>query len=472
MSFRISLLAAAAAVSVAPIASGQERTEFEQQAREIYRNVVEVRSARGHENVPKIVDYVVGELKAAGFSDEDIEVTDYDNDGEATQGLVVWYRSPDPQDKPIALLAHMDVVDALAEDWVRAPYTLIEEEGYFFGRGTADNKYGVTSLVATFIRLKEEGFEPTRDLVMVLSGDEETGMVSTRAQANWVAEEVDPAFVLNADAGGLSLGPNGEPLDYGVQGAEKTYATFELTVTNPGGHSSAPRADNAIYELADALKKIEAYKFPVRYNDLTLASIEAAGRKRLDQLGNAQRAFAADPTDEDAIEVLRANPATVGQIGTTCIATMLRAGHAENALPQSATATVNCRIFPGVGIEATEATLKEVVANEDVQFELISDLVESPESGMRDDVLAAVETALEARGVTDVEIIPHMSAGGTDGMHYRNLGYDTYGVGGAAAKQNDTFAHGLNERLLVSSFYDGLDHFYVILKELAGPQED
>ena len=284
MSFRISLLAASAVLAAAPFAAAQERTAFEQQAREIYRNVVEVRSARGHENVPEIVDYLLGELKAAGFSDDDIEISDYDNDGEATQGLVVWSRSPDPQDKPIALLAHMDVVDALAEDWVRDPYTLTEEEGYFFGRGTADNKYGVTSLVATFIRLKEEGFEPTRDLVMVLSGDEETGMVSTRAQANWVAEEVDPAYVLNADAGGLSLGNDGEPLDYGIQGAEKTYATFELTVTNPGGHSSAPRADNAIYELADALKKIEAHKFPVRYNELTLASIEAAGRKRLDRL--------------------------------------------------------------------------------------------------------------------------------------------------------------------------------------------
>jgi acetylornithine deacetylase/succinyl-diaminopimelate desuccinylase-like protein len=296
-------------------------------------------------------------------------------------------------------------------------------------------------------------------------------MVSTRAQAQWVAEEVDPAFVLNADAGGLSLDRNGEATDYGIQGAEKTYATFELTVKNPGGHSSRPRADNAIYELADALKKIESHEFPVQYNELTRASLEASGRQRLDKLGLALRAFAEDPSDEDAIEVLRGDPSTVGQIATTCIATMLRGGHAENALPQSATATVNCRIFPGAGIEATKATLKDVVDNEDVQFELISDLVESPESGMREDVLAAVRGALEARGIEDPTIIPHMSAGGTDGMHYRNLGYDTYGVGGSAAKQNDTFAHGLNERVLVSSFYDGLDHFYVILKDLAGPQD-
>ena len=471
MNFRLSLIASAAMLAAAPLAIAQDRTAFEQQAREIYRNVVEIRSARGHEKVPEMVDYITGEMKAVGFTDEDIRITDYDATGEATQGLIVWYRAQgEPSEDPIVLLAHMDVVDALAEDWVRDPYKLTEDDGYFFGRGTADNKYGVTSLVATFIRLKEEGFEPTRDLVMVLSGDEETGMVSTRAQANYVNETIKPAFILNADAGGLSLGPDGKPLIYGVQGAEKTYATFELTVTNPGGHSSAPRKDNAIYELADALKNVQAYKFPVRSSELTRASLEAGGRQRLDKLGNAMRAFASDPTDENAINILRDDPSTVGTIGTTCIATMLRGGHAENALPQSATATVNCRIFPGVGIEATEQTLKDVVANEDVKFKLISDLVESPESGLREDVLGALNAALEERGV-NVPIVPHMSSGGTDGMHYRNLGYDTYGVGGSASKPNDTFAHGLNERLPVDSFYDGLDHWSIILKNLAGAED-
>ena len=347
MNFRLSLIASAAMLAAAPLAIAQDRTAFEQQAREIYRNVVEIRSARGHEKVPEMVDYITGEMKAVGFTDEDIRITDYDATGEATQGLIVWYRAQgEPSEDPIVLLAHMDVVDALAEDWVRDPYKLTEDDGYFFGRGTADNKYGVTSLVATFIRLKEEGFEPTRDLVMVLSGDEETGMVSTRAQANYVHETIKPAFILNADAGGLSLGPDGKPLIYGVQGAEKTYATFELTVTNPGGHSSAPRKDNAIYELADALKNVQAYKFPVRSSELTRASLEAGGRQRLDKLGNAMRAFASDPTDENAINILRDDPSTVGTIGTTCIATMLRGGHAENALPQSATATVTCRISP------------------------------------------------------------------------------------------------------------------------------
>ena len=472
MAFRLSLLAGAALVAAsAPAAFAQERTPDEMMARDIYENVVEIRSARGQEKVPEVVDYLVGKLKAAGFADEDIVVTDYDNDGEATQGLMVWYRAGgEPTKKPIVMLAHMDVVDALAEDWERPPFELIEEDGYFFGRGTADNKYGVVSLVSTFIRLKEEGFVPNRDLVLALSGDEETGMVSTRAQAIYTAENIDPAYVLNADAGGLSLDEDGTPLYFGVQGAEKTYATFELTVTNQGGHSSAPRDDNAIYELADALKKVQAYKFPVMSSELTRASFKASGERTPGELGEAMIAFAANPEDEDAVAILRANPSTVGTTGTTCVATMLRGGHAENALPQSATATVNCRIFPGVGIEATEAVLKEVVDNEGVGFELISNLVESPESNLPDDVLAAVNSALEARGL-DVDIFPHMSSGGTDGMHYRNLGYDTVAISGAAAKPNDTFAHGLNERLLVSSFYDGLDHWYVILKELAGPED-
>ena len=380
MPFKPACILAATLLFLASPALAEERTPFEQKARTLYEEAVSIRTAKGQGKVPELVDYLVSELKAAGFADSDIEVTDYESGGETVQGLMVWYRAGgEPAEKPIVLLAHMDVVDALPDTWVRYPFELTEEEGYFFGRGTADNKYGVVSLVANFIRLKEEGFAPNRDLVIALSGDEETGMVSTRAQAAYTAEHIDPAYVLNADAGGLTLDMDGKALFYGVQGAEKTYATFELTVTNPGGHSSAPRADNAIYELADALKKIEAYSFPVMHSSLTRASFRAAGAQTPGPLGEAMLAFAENPEDEAAIATLRADPSTVGSTGTTCIATMLRAGHAENALPQRATATVNCRIFPGVGIDATEATLKEVVGNEAVTFALISDLVESPE---------------------------------------------------------------------------------------------
>lgn len=463
------LLLSAALLTWAPAALAEERPAFGQQAREIYQTIVEIRTAKGQANVPVMVDYLVHELKAGGFSDADIQVTDYSIDGEIVQGLMVWYRAEGkPNQKPIVLLAHMDVVDALPDTWARYPFELVEENGYFFGRGTADNKYGVTSLVATFLRLKAEGFNPGRDLVMILSGDEETGMISTRAQAQYTDEKIKPAYVLNADAGGLTLDEEGRALLYGVQGAEKTYATFELTVSNPGGHSSMPRADNAIYELADALKKIEAYKFPVMHSPLTLGSFRSAGAQTSGPLGEAMRAFARNPDDDAAIAVLRSDPGTVGSTGTTCIATMLRAGHAENALPQRATATINCRIFPGVSIAATEQALKDVVSNDGVAFKLISDLVESPESNLPDEVAAAIAAALAARGLEGLPILAHMSSGGTDGLFYRNLGYDTLGIAGSGAKPNDTFAHGLNERLSVDAFYGGLDHWYIVLKKLAG----
>ena len=466
---RLALLLAASILSAQPALAQDAAalTPDQQLARDIYRDVIAFRTARGQEQVPAMVAYLVDRFKKAGFSDEDVQITDYDSEGEKTQGLMVTYRAkPGSTAKPIVLLGHMDVVDALAKDWVRPPFTLTEEEGYFFGRGTDDNKYGITNLTATFLRLKQEGWQPSRDLVLVFSGDEETGMVSTKAQAKYVAENINPEIILNSDAGGIALAEDGTPVAFRVQSAEKTFATYELTVNNPGGHSSRPRADNAIYELAEALGKIAAYQFPVRATDLTRSYFATAGKLTPGELGQAMQRFAADPTDASAIATLRANPETVGTLGTTCVATMLQAGHAENALPQSATATINCRIFPGEGAAATEAKLKQAVGDDKVSFKLVTDVTESPESKLRDDVKAALRTSLDKRypGMT---ILPYMESGGTDGMHYRTLGYDTVAISGAALKASDMFAHGLNERLPVTSFYGGLDHWYWILKKLA-----
>ena len=466
---RLAVLLAASTFSAQP-ALAQDTvplTSDQQLARDIYRDVIAFRTARGQQQVPAMVAYLVDRFKQAGFSDDDIQVTDYDSEGEKTQGLMVTYRArPGSTAKPIVLLGHMDVVDALAKDWVRPPFTLVEEEGYFFGRATMDNKYGITNLTATFLRLKAEGWQPSRDLVLVFSGDEESGMISTRAQAKYVADNIDPEFILNSDAGGVALAEDGTPVAFRVQSAEKTFATFELTVTNPGGHSSRPRSDNAIYELVTALGKIAAYQFPVRATDLTRSYFATAGKLTPGELGQAMLRFAADPSDASAIATLRANPEAVGTLGTTCVATMLQAGHAENALPQSATATVNCRIFPGEGAAATEAKLKQVIGNDAVAFKLITNVTESPESVLREDVKAAVRYSLDKRypGLT---ILPYMESGGTDGMHYRTLGYDTVAISGAAMKASDMFAHGLNERLPVASFYGGLDHWYWILKKLA-----
>lgn len=462
---------AAAMLAPAASASAAERapqTADQQLALDIYRDIIAIRTARGQAKTPEMVAYLASRLKQAGFADADIMVSDYDSEGEPVQGLIVRFAAASPDGrKPIVLLGHMDVVDALAEDWVLPPFTLTEKDGYFFGRGTTDNKYGIMNLVQTFIRLKREGWSPRRDLYLVFSGDEETGMISTRAQADYVAKAIDPAYVLNSDAGGITLAPDHTPLAMAVQAAEKTFATFELTVTNPGGHSSRPRADNAIYELSDALQKIAAYRFPVRATPLTRSFLGALGQITPGEEGAAMRAFAADPADEGAIAVLRANPETVGTLGTTCVATMLKAGHAENALPQSATATVNCRIFPGEGAAATEAALKQAIGNDAVQFRLMTDVTESPESAVPAEVMAALRKTIDAR-YPGLPIQPYMESGGTDGMHYRARGYATVAISGAASRPEDMYAHGLNERLSVEAFYAGLDHWYRLLRELGG----
>ncbi|MFN3819837.1 M20/M25/M40 family metallo-hydrolase [Blastomonas sp.] len=448
-------------------AFAQQRSPDELAARQLYSDIVGFRTARGHKQVPAMVAYLKGAFVKAGFPESDIAVTDYDSDGEPTQGLMVTYRAKGtPEAGPIVLLGHMDVVEALPEDWERPPFTLTEEDGYFFGRGTVDNKYGIASLSHTFIRLKKEGWTPKRDLILVFSGDEETGMISTRAQAKMVAETIKPALVLNSDAGGIRLTEDFKPIMFGVQAAEKTFATFELTVTNPGGHSSRPRADNAIYELASALKAIEAYRFPVRDSAITRGSFAELGKITPGPLGEAMLAFSRNPADEAARATLLASPAA-NMLATTCVATMLKGGHAENALPQSATATVNCRIFPGEGgAAATEATLKQVVGNDKVAFKLATDVVESPASTLNDEVLGAVKAGVHAR-FPDMVIAPYMESGGTDGMHYRALGLNTVAISGAAMRDADMFAHGLNERIRVEDFYAGLDHWYLILKHLA-----
>ncbi len=472
MTMKAFVLAGALAISGQAAASDQlprELTEHEQRVHDIYRDIIAFRTAAGHGQMDEMVAYLTGRLAEAGFADEDLLVTDYDSNGDPTQGLIVRYRGDGSSGaKPIVILAHMDVVDALPEDWERDPFTLIEEDGYFFGRGTQDNKYGVANLTGTFIRLKEEGWTPKRDLYLVFSGDEETGMISTRAQARWVADNVDPAYVLNSDAGGIGLADDYSPLAQQVQLAEKTYVTFDITATNPGGHSSRPRSDNAIYDLAAALTRISQHRFPVRESELTRTYFAAMGRSIPGKLGAAMRAFAADPSDADAIGTISANPGFVGTLRTTCVATMLKAGHAENALPQSASAAVNCRVFPGEGVASVKAALENAIDNEAITVTQREDATESPMSTLPDEVGAALAKSLTARFAKPIPMIPTMSSGGTDGMHYRALGYETVAIGAGASRPQDIYAHGLNERMRVDAFYDGLDHWSIVLKDLAG----
>jgi acetylornithine deacetylase/succinyl-diaminopimelate desuccinylase-like protein len=462
------LFAAAAALALPSVIAPASAASPEEQAaaREMFARIISMRTSKGNGQVPAMAAYLAGELRKAGFSGDDIYILPKDE----TAALVVRYRGDASSGKkPILFLAHMDVVDARPEDWELNPFELTEKDGYFFGRGVTDNKYGVLNLTQTFIRLKKEGFTPSRDLVMAFTGDEETGMVTTKMLAYDRKDLTDAEFALNSDAGGGMLSSEGKPVGYGVQAAEKTYATFEITARNQGGHSSQPRKDNAIYDLARALDRIEKLEFPVMSNAITLADFAATGPALGGELGEAMTAFAKNPKDKKAAKVLAGDPGTLGQTRTTCVATMLNAGHAENALPQRATATVNCRIFPGVEVETVKTTLAAAIDNPALEITTLDDPSPSPASEMRDDVTAALSKAVHAR-FADLSIGAYQESGGTDGKHFRGAGVPTLAMSAIFMKSDDMFAHGLNERLPVNSFYGGLDHWMIIVKELAAPK--
>ncbi len=441
--------------------------DYQQEALEIFRDIISMRTAAGHGNVPAMAAYLAQRFRDAGFDEEDIHVIPMVvRSGEEVASLVVRYRGNGlANKKPILLLAHMDVVDAIRSDWERDPYTLIEEDGYFFGRGTSDNKTGIAMLTATFARLQREGFTPTRDLIIAFTGDEETSMENIQALVTEHRDLVDAEFVLNSDAGGGYRDHNHDPVSYLLQAAEKTYVDYELTIRNPGGHSSLPRADNAIYELAAVLKNIEQYRFPSRINEVTQGYFREMSPLVGGELGEAMGTYARNPGDPEAQAVLEKHPSEVGTTRTTCVATMLRAGHAENALPQSATATVNCRIFPGVPAAEVEAQLFRAAANPALEIKTIYEPNEGPMSPLREDVTATVADAAR-KHYGDVPLIPEMSKGATDSQYTRMAGMPSYGVSGLFMRPEDMFAHGLNERVPVDSFFIALDYWHQVLTEL------
>jgi len=463
-----------AALILSGLANAQDHSSYytepyQKKALEIYRTSIGFRTAKSHAQVPALADYLASEFRAGGFADEDIHVLPSKSaEGEDLASLLVTYRGDGSSGKkPILLLAHMDVVEALPEDWERDPFTLIEEDGYFFGRGVLDDKFGTTTLTSTFLRLKAEGFVPSRDLIIAFTGDEETAALTIQSLVNEHRNLTDAEFALNADAGVGVLNHDSEAIAYQLEAAEKNYASFELTVRNPGGHSSMPRTDNAIYELASVLKKIEAYRFPVRSNDITRKYFEMMADVNVGELAEAMRRFSKYPLDEEASEILSRNPALVGMTRTTCVATKLTGGHAENALPQSAGATINCRIFPGVDVADVEATLRRVAENDALEIQVLGSPSAGPASPLREDVVSAVTKAVHAR-YPGSPVIPTMAPWGTDGKYVRIAGIPTYGTIGLFLRNEDEFSHGLNERVPVKSFFGALEHWYVILRELAG----
>ncbi len=459
------ILLACISLSVASTAIAEVAdSEHARKTLEIYERIIAVETSKNLGNVPEVANYLAEELIAAGLPKGDVEVLPV---GE-TAALIARYRGDGSSGKtPILLLGHMDVVEARPEDWERPPFKLTKDDKYFFARGTIDNKFGVTQLTSTFIRLKKEGYVPNRDLIIVFSGDEETSMTSTRKLAYDRPDLAEAEFALNSDAGGGTLSKDGKAIVFRIQAAEKTYVTWEITVTNPGGHSSRPRLDNAIYELADAIGKIQAHRFPVRWSDMTLEYFAETGKQLGGEVGEAMLKFVENPKDTTASDRLAIEPSYVGSTRTTCVVTMLRAGHAENALPQSATATVNCRVFPGVSTDEVRAVLKKVVGNDAVQFEVLQEPTESPISELREEIRAAISEAVHVR-YPGVRLMAYMESGGTDGMHFRKAGIPTWAMSGIFMDPDEMFAHGLNERVPIKAFYDALDHWSIIIKDLTG----
>lgn len=424
------------------------------------KHAISLPTVEGRHQVPVLAAYLADKLKAAGFAAGDVEIIPVGD----TAALVARYRGTG-EGRPILLSGHMDVVAAKRADWTRDPFTLVEEHGYLYGRGVADMKTGVVVLVETLIRLKREGFKPRHDLILLLSGDEETAMATTRELAK---RYHDAEFLLNADAGGGTLDPaSGKPVLYQIQASEKSYADFRIALTSPGGHSSEPTADNAIYRLARVIDRIAAHQFPPQSNEITRASLHALGAHTPGALGAAMTRFAAHPDDAAAAATLSADPAYVGQIRTTCVATMLNGGHALNALPQSVSVNVNCRIFPGTPVDSVRDTLVKVIDDKSASVTVLSPPpVASPASPLRPDVIAAVTDAVHAR-FPGVDVVPSMSAGASDSMYFRNAGVPSYGIDAAFTKPDDTFAHGLNEKLPASEVEAGLEFWHRVLVQLA-----
>ena len=434
-------------------------------ARQLLEHAVNIPTVEGRDKVPELAAYLAAEYRAAGIPDADIKILPY----EKTAALVVRWRAPNPTAKPIMVMAHMDVVEAKREDWGQTdPFVFTEKDGYYYGRGTIDIKQGIAATTTAILKLKAAGFQPKRDIIVFYTGDEETTGLGAQLGATTWHELLDVEYGLNADGGGGGFAPDGRALGFSLQTAEKTYADYTFSVRNRGGHSSKPRADNAIYTLANALHRLETHRFLPVMNATTRAYF--TGREKVEKgaLGNAMRAWLKDPKDGRAADAIEADEGEIGVTRTRCVATRLAGGHADNALPQLATATINCRIMPGVSPDAIKAELEKVAADRTLVVTRNDAAVSSLDSPLRADVVNAFTDAVRARHPGS-PVFPEMSTGASDARPFRVAGIPIYGVDGAwGIVPDDMRAHGRDERLPVKSLDDNVDHWVLMLSKLGG----
>ena len=446
-----------------------QQTKWDSVARSLFKELVEVNTTQSKGSTLAAAQAMAARLKAAGFPDSDVVVLE---NAPRKGNLIARLRGRNTGKKPILLLSHIDVVEANAEDWTLPPFQFIERDGTFFGRGVADDKDEGAIHLAIIMRMREERYEPDRDIIVALTADEEGGPANG---VQWLLENhrplIDAEYVFNEGGGGRVRGPNitdTAKVSNDVQASEKKFLNFRFEVTNPGGHSSVPRVDNAITQLAVALTKITPTIMPVRLNEVTRAyftRLAPVVEKETPRLAAAMRAIVANPADAAAAATLSADPRYNSQLRTSCVATMLEGGHATNALPQRARANVNCRILPDETPERVKAVLERVVADTGVKVTFDGSATNSPPSPLTPVLMTEIERVTKEMW-PGVPVIPTMSTGATDGLYFRNAGIPVYGVSGLFYPE--TFAHGMNERIPVRAFYQGLEFMYRLVRAVTG----
>jgi acetylornithine deacetylase/succinyl-diaminopimelate desuccinylase-like protein len=440
-----------------------------QLSRDIFKQLVEINTTDSVGSTTVAAEAMAKRLRDAGFTASDVQVL---GPNERKGNLVARIHGSGAK-KPILFICHLDVVEARREDWSMDPFQLVEKDGYFYGRGTGDIKDGDAFLVTTFIRLKRENFKPDRDLILALTADEEGGASNG---VDWLIknhrELIDAEYIINPDAGDFEL-EHGKRLLVGIQASEKLYQDFDLKVTNPGGHSSLPTSENAIYQLADGLARLERYQFPFELNEVTREYFSREAGIVGGQTGADMKAILSTPPDAAALARLSAIPYYNSRVRTTCVATRLDGGHANNALPGMARANVNCRILPGHSSDEIQATLVKVLDDSRIVVSRATGLAGSglpnPPSPLRPDLMSALEKVTNEMW-PGVPIVPVMDAGASDGAVSRAAGFPTYGLPGLFMDVDDDRSHGRDERVRVASFYDGVDFYYRLVKALSTPQ--
>lgn len=469
------LAGAAALLSLATCAAAQQ-PQLPQQDRELARamltEVIGINSQDSNGSVTAVAQALRARFAAAGFAEKDLVIA---GPNDRKQNLVVIVPGTETALKPILIIGHIDVVEARREDWTTDPYTLVEKDGYFYGRGTQDMKAADVDVAESLIRLKREGWKPKRTIVAAFTADEEGGKSNG---VDWLLknkpELMRAEYVLNPDAGGVEL-RNGHATELDVEATEKTYADFRITARNRGGHSSQPRQDNAIYELMHALGKLEATPFPVELNPATRAQLEQTAKIAAPARAANIRGVLAQPMDAKALAALSADPQDNALLRTTCVATMLNGGHAPNALPQLAQANVNCRILPGHSQEDVRLELIRLFHDPELAVEYMSDdgaisakapgRSSLPPPAPREDVFGPLRQVTHTMW-PGVPVIPVMAVGASDSIYTMQAGLPSYGVAGLGVDFNDDRAHGRDERIRVDAFYQSVEFYYLFLKAL------